>query len=80
MHKDNLNGFSQLFRGGEAEIRSVEAHNRHEGKSAGRVQKEGTATMVFGQFVEQYDFDDSGRDECGLGRLGSAGVSRQQWY
>ena len=32
MHKDNRNGFSQLFCGGEAEVRSVVAHNTHEGK------------------------------------------------
>ena len=27
MHKDNVNGFSQLFKGGEAEVRAVAAHN-----------------------------------------------------
>jgi hypothetical protein len=27
MHKDNSNGFSQLFKGGKAEVRSVTAHN-----------------------------------------------------
>jgi hypothetical protein len=45
MHKDNKNGFSQLFRGGEADIRSVAAHNKHEGKDVGRVQEGGTAMM-----------------------------------
>jgi hypothetical protein len=35
MHKDNTNGFSQLFKGGKAEVRSVTAHNRHEGKEVG---------------------------------------------
>ena len=29
-HKDNRNGFSQMFRGGEAEIRTVVAHNVNE--------------------------------------------------
>ncbi len=29
-HKDNRNGFNQLFRGGEADIRSVAGHNMHE--------------------------------------------------
>eukprot|EP00956_Cyclotella_meneghiniana_P044930 scaffold343920_cov268-Cyclotella_meneghiniana.AAC.1 len=38
-HKDNRNGFSQLFRGGESDIRSVAAHNKHEGKECGRVQE-----------------------------------------
>ena len=37
MHKDNRNGFSQLFRGGEAEVRSVAAHNTHEGKVVGNI-------------------------------------------
>ncbi len=68
MHKDNVNGFSQLFQGGEAEVRSVAAHNRHEGRRVGRRQEGGTAALVFGQLVEQYDFESSGRDELGLGR------------
>ena len=29
-HKENRNGFSQMFTGGEADIRSVAAHNIHE--------------------------------------------------
>ena len=57
MHKDNRNGFSQLFRGGEAEVRSVAAHNTHEGKVVGRVQEGGTAMVLFGQLVDQYDFE-----------------------
>ena len=32
MHKDNVNGFSQLFKVGKAEVRAVAAHNWHEGK------------------------------------------------
>lgn len=31
------------------------AYNRHEGKEAGQVPERGTAAMVFGQLVEQYD-------------------------
>jgi hypothetical protein len=68
MHKDNKNGFSQLFRGGEAEIRSMAVHNKHEGKEVGRVQEGGTAMMLYGPLIEQYDMDQSGRDETGLGR------------
>lgn len=68
MHKDNKNGFSQLFKGGEAEVRAVSAHNSHEGREVGRFQEGGTAALVFGQLVEQYDFDTSGRDPSGLGR------------
>eukprot|EP00956_Cyclotella_meneghiniana_P012309 scaffold17488_cov39-Cyclotella_meneghiniana.AAC.2 len=65
MHKDNRNGFSQLFRGGEAEVRSVSAHNTHEGKELGRVQEGGTAMVLFGQLIEQYDFEASGREDSG---------------
>ena len=38
-HKENYNGFNQLFQGGEAGIRSVVAHNFH--KNVGRVQEGG---------------------------------------
>jgi hypothetical protein len=48
MHKDNKSGFSQLFRGGESEIRSIAAHNKHEGKDVGRVQEGGTAMLLYG--------------------------------
>eukprot|EP00956_Cyclotella_meneghiniana_P008525 scaffold11544_cov40-Cyclotella_meneghiniana.AAC.1 len=68
MHKDNRNGFSQLFRGGESDVRSVAAHNRHEGTESGRVQEGGTAMLLFGELIEQFDFEESGRDESGLGR------------
>jgi exonuclease III len=68
-HKQNRNGFSQLFRGGEAEIRTIAAHNVHESKEAGRIQEGGTAMMVFGPLIEKYDFEESGKDETGLGRL-----------
>ena len=68
MHKDNVNGFSQMFKGGEAEVRAVAAHNSHEGKRVGRSQKGGTVALVFGQLIEQYDFEQSGKDEAGLGR------------
>ena len=68
MHKDNRNGFAQLFRGGEAEVRAVAAHNTHEGKEVGKVQEGGTAMVLFGQLIEQYDFEASGREDSGLGR------------
>ena len=68
LHKDNKNGFSQLFKGGEVEVRAVAAHNSHEGKQVGRYQEGGMAALVFGQLVVQYDFEASGRDESGLGR------------
>ena len=53
-HKDNRNGFSQIIRGGEAEIRSIAAHNVHE--NVGRVQEGGTSMLLYGPLVYQYDF------------------------
>jgi len=40
-HKDNRNGWNQFFRGGEADVRSVVAHNVHEADQIGRVQEGG---------------------------------------
>jgi hypothetical protein len=68
-NKHNKNGFSQMFRGGEAEIRSIAAHNVHESKEAGRTQEGGTAMLLFGALIEYYNFEVSGKDESGLGRL-----------
>jgi exonuclease III len=68
-HKQNRNGFSQLFRGGETEIRTVAAHNVHESKEAGRVQEGGTAMLLYGPLIEQYDFEESGKDDTGLRRI-----------
>ena len=65
-HKRNSNGFNQLFKGGEAEMRSVVAHNVHE--NIGRVQQGGTSLLLFGHLTEQYDHDESGKDDTGLGR------------
>lgn len=68
MHKDNCNGFTQMFKGGEAEIRSVAAHNTHEGREVGRVQEGGTALLCYGTLIEQYAHDLSRKDPTGLGR------------
>jgi hypothetical protein len=67
MYKDNCNGFSQMFKGGEVEIRLVAAHNVHEGQEAGRVQEGGTALLLYGTLIEQYAYDLSGKDPTGLG-------------
>ena len=34
-HIDNRNGWNQLFKGGEADVRSVVAHNVHESEGIG---------------------------------------------
>ncbi len=62
----NVNGFNQLFRGGELDIQSVVAHNVHE--NLGRVQEEGTSLMAFGSITEYLVHDQPGKDESGLGR------------
>jgi hypothetical protein len=58
-----------MFKGGEAEIRSVAAHNTHEGFNVGRVQEGGTALLLLWTLIEQYAYDLSGNDPTGLGRL-----------
>ena len=65
-HKLNRNGLSQMFQGGESEIRSVGAHNVHE--NIGRTQEGGTALLLYGPLIEQYDFEHSGKEDTGLGR------------
>ncbi len=64
-HKKNSNGFSQLFKGGEAAVQSIVAHNVHE--NIGRVQQGGTSLLLFGHLTEQLDHNESGKDDTGLG-------------
>ncbi len=51
----NVNGFNQLFKGGEAALQSVVVHNVH--KNIGRVQEVGTSLLLFGSLTEQLDHD-----------------------
>ena len=79
-HRDNRNGWNQLFRGGEAEVRSAVAHNVHEADPIGRCQEGGTALLMFGPLTEYLDTPSCEKDVSGLGRWtsmvlkGSAGV------
>jgi hypothetical protein len=66
-HKLNKEGFSQLFLGGEAEVRSVVGHNVHTEKKR-RIQEGGTSMLMFGKMIDYYDRSQSGRDDSGLGR------------
>ncbi len=68
MHSGNCNGWSQLFRGGEADVRSVVAHNIHKGRKVGRAQEGGTGILMFSQLTEPLDMPNSGKDESDLGR------------
>ena len=67
-HTDNRNGWNQLFKGGEADVRSVVAHNIHESEGIGRTQEGGTGLLMFGQLTEYLDMPGSEKDATGLGR------------
>ncbi len=58
-HRRNLNGFNQLFKGGEAAIQSVVAHNIHE--DINRVQEGGTCLLLFGTLTDQLDHNKTGK-------------------
>jgi hypothetical protein len=45
-HHSNVNGFNQMFKGGEAAIQSIAAHNIHE--YIGHIQEGGTSLLMFG--------------------------------
>ena len=63
-----------MFNGGETDIRAIAAHTDNE--NLGRVQEGGTAMLAFGNLMDQFDGDGSGRDKLGLGRstfMGFAG-------
>jgi hypothetical protein len=64
-NKRNCNRFNQLFKGGEAAVQLVVAHNVH--KKFGKVQQGGTSLIMFGPLTDQVDFNESGKDDTGLG-------------
>ncbi len=64
-HKKNVNGFNQLFKGGDAAIHSIVAHNVHE--NVGKIQQGGTGLIMFGHLTQQIDGNKSGKDPSGLG-------------
>jgi hypothetical protein len=65
-HKLNIIRFNQLFRGGEAAIQSVVAHNVH--KNIGRVQEGGTSLIMYGPLTDHLLHEWPTRDDTGLGR------------
>ena len=65
-HKDNINGFSQMFRDREADIISVAAHNVHE--NVGIIKEGGTSMLLYGSLLDRYNFEHSGKDNTGIGR------------
>ena len=54
-----------MFNGGKSKVRSLAANNVHE--NVERVQEGGTSLVTFGLMIEQYDFENSGKDKIGLG-------------
>ncbi len=54
-HRGNVNGFNQIFKGGEVTNQSVVAHNIH--KNISRVQEGGTSLLLFGTLTDQLDHD-----------------------
>jgi hypothetical protein len=64
-HKKNVNGFNQLFKGGEAAIHSIVAHNVHE--NVGKIQQGGTSLVMFGHLTQQIEGYKNGKDPTGLG-------------
>ena len=55
-----------MFNGGETELRAIASHNRNE--DAEKFQEGGTAMMVYGNLIQQFNPKASGRDDLGLGR------------
>jgi hypothetical protein len=64
-HKKNGNSFNQLFKGGEAVIQSIIAHNMHE--NIGLTQQGGTSLLLFRHLQEQLNHNKSRKDPTGLG-------------
>jgi hypothetical protein len=67
-HKDKRNGWNQHFRGGEADVCLVVAHNVHEADRIGRAQEGGTGLLMFGPLTEYLDMPASKKDRTGLGQ------------
>jgi hypothetical protein len=67
-HKDNRNGWNQFFKGGEADVQLVVAHNVHESEGIGRTQEGGTSLLMFSPLTEYLDMPGSEKDTTGLGR------------
>ena len=65
-HNANRNGFRQMFNGGETDLRAIASHNVHE--TVGKYQEGGTAVLSYGNLLQQFDPEGSGRDDLGLGR------------
>jgi hypothetical protein len=55
-----------MFNGGETDLRAITSHNVHE--TVGKYQEGGTAVLSYGNHLQQFDPEESGRNDLGLGR------------
>jgi hypothetical protein len=63
--RHNINGFNQVFKGGDTAVQSVVAHNTYENISC--IKEGGTSLLLYGALTEQLAHDEPGKDETGLG-------------
>ncbi len=55
-----------MFNGGETDLRAIASHNIQE--TVGKYQEGGTAVLSYGNLLQQFNPEGSGRDDLGLGR------------
>ena len=65
-HNANRNGFRQMFNGGETDLRAIASHNIHD--LVGKYQEGGTAVLSYGNLLQYFNLEGSGRDDLDLGR------------
>jgi hypothetical protein len=54
-----------MFNGGETDMQAIASRNVNE--EVGKFQEGGTAMMTYGDLIQQFDSEGSGRTELGLG-------------
>ena len=65
-HKQNKNGFRQMFSRGELDLIAIAAHNTHGEDGIGRIQEGWTTLITYGQLLQNCDREHLGRDNLGL--------------
>ena len=63
-----------MFNGGETDLRAIVSHNVHE--PVGKYQEGGTAMLIYGNLLQQYDTEGSGRDKLGWTYMRFVGEDR----
>ena len=62
----DYSGFRQMFNGWETDLWAIASHNVHE--TVGKYQEGGTAVLSYGNLLQHFDPEGSGRDDLVLGR------------